>query len=271
MKYVAFIDSLGFKNTVKQINHNEAKIKIQQFNQQIYDLWSNLEFHTNDTIKGRTFSDSFIIHTQNKSSNQLSNLLTFLIKLYRISLTKFGFPLRGGIAVGEFDDLPAKEFDNLQKGLIIGNGFIEAYLLESSYSIKGSKIIFKQNVNLKIKQRLNDFITQKIKKTNNNEVLYELKWADLLYLTENNYSALNSFVDVATSSKWLNHYYGTLETFLIKESKDDKHEIYNRIVYRLLEKYKYNDLDTFIINFFNSQCSENFKRSFSSFIRRSLN
>jgi len=210
------------------------------------------------------------LYTQNETTEQLKKILTFLLQLYRISLTKCDFPLRGGIAVGEFDDIPAKEFDNLQKGLVIGNGFIEAYLLESSYSVKGSKIIFKQNVNLKIERELNGFITQKIKKIDNDEILYELKWGDLLYLTNNNYSALNSFVDIATSSKWLNHYYSTLETFLIKEPKDNKHEIYHRIINRLRYNYKYNDLDNFIVNFFNSQCSENFKRSFSSFIRSKI-
>lgn len=270
MKYVAFIDSLGFKDTIKRIDHNKAKAKIIQFNQQIYDLWRNLHYNEDNTIRGRTFSDSFIVYTQNESADQLKKLLTFLLKLYRVSLTKCDFPLRGGIAVGEFDDIPAKEFDNLQKGLVIGNGFIEAYLLESSYSIKGSKIIFKQNVNLKIEREMNGFITQKIKKTDNDGILYELKWGDLLYLTNDNYSALKSFVDIATSSKWLNHYYGTLETFLIKESKDNKHEIYNKIVSRLRDKYKYSDLDNFIVNFFNSQCSENLKRSFSSYIRSKI-
>jgi len=270
MKYVAFIDSLGFKETINRLTHIEAKEKIIKFNQQIYDLWRELNYHKDKTINGRTFSDSFIVHTQSESTEQLKKMLTFLLKLYRISLTKCDFPLRGGIAVGEFDDIPANEFDNLQKGLVIGNGFIEAYLLESSYSIKGSKIIFKQNVNLNIERNLHGFTTQKIKTTDNDEILYELKWGDLLYLTNNNYSALNNFIDIATSSKWLNHYYGTLETFLINESKDNKHEIYGRIVNRLQDVYKYNDIDNFIVNFFNSQCSENFKRSFSSFIRSKI-
>jgi len=61
MKYVAFIDSLGFKETIRQINHNEAKEKIIKFNQQIYDLWKKLNYHKDNSIRGRTFSDSFIV------------------------------------------------------------------------------------------------------------------------------------------------------------------------------------------------------------------
>lgn len=270
MKYVAFIDSLGFKNRITKISHEKAKTVIMDFNQEIYNLWRKLGYNNDNSINGRTFSDSLIIHTVDDSKEQLEKIITFLTKLYRISIIKCDLPLRGGIAVGEFDDLPATEFNNLQKGLLIGNAFIDAYLLESSYNIKGSKIIFKQDINLQIERKLNNFTTQKLKKTENGETLYELKWSDLVFLSERNYESLNKFIDLATSSKWVDHYFGTLETFLIRETSDNKQDIFIKIIERLKQKFKYTDLDNFIENFLKSESATYLKRSFLAFLRNKI-
>ena len=72
---------------------------------------------------------------------------------------------------------------------------------------------------------------------------------------------------MACQSKWMHHYYGTLETFLIKESKEDKSDIYIKIIDQIKRKYRYTDLDNFIENFMKSECSYNFKKSFLAFIR----
>jgi len=144
-KYVAFIDVLGFKQKLKGLPQGEAEKIIQGFNQEIYSLWQELGYHNdnNHEIKGMTFSDSLVIYTEEISIN-LARLLKFLVKLYKTSIIKLGLPLRGGIAVGDFNDIPAKEFNNLQKSIVVGNAFIDAYTLESAYGIKGSKILFKQ-------------------------------------------------------------------------------------------------------------------------------
>lgn len=270
MKYVAFIDTLGFTQQITSISHEKAVQVIKNFNQTIFNTWQKLGLDHDDTINGRTFSDSMIINTRSDSDMELEKILLFLIKLYRESMTKRNLPLRGGLSVGQFDDIRAIEFDNLQKGLVVGTAFIEAYLLESSKNIKGSKLLFGQEINLKIERNFHRFKTKKVKNDSEGYSIYELKWGDLKYLTERNYEALYKFLDLATKSKWLDHYYGTLETFLIGESSDNKKEIFLRIINSLKNKYKYNDLDNFIENYLKSDSATYTKRSFLAYLRNKL-
>lgn len=267
MKYVAFIDTLGFKQKLQGIPHSQAKKIIRGFNQEIYQLWQDLGYDHDSEIRGRTFSDSLVVYTEGTSIEHLNKLLAFLIKLYRISIIKCDLPLRGGIAVGEYDDIQATEFDNLQKGIVVGSAFIDAYTLESSHGIKGSKILFKQEIKLKIEKSIKSYAVKNVKKDSDGNEIYELKWGDITFLVENNYSALHKFIDLASESKWLDHYYGTLDTFLIKESKEDKRDIYIKIIRYINEKHKFNDLDNFIENFMKSNCSQQLKKSFLGFIR----
>lgn len=270
MKYVAFVDTLGFKQKITNITHEEAIKTIKLFNQTIYDLWNKLELNNDNTIHGRTFSDSVIIYSNDDSTYELDKILKFLTGLYKESLLKCGLPLRGGLSVGEFDDLQAVDFNNLQKGLIIGTAFIDAYLLESSHNIRGSKLLFGQEICLKIDRYLKDFQTQKVKNNKSGKTIYELKWGDIIFLTESNYKGLNEFIDLATKSKWIDHYFGTLETFLIKESSDNKKEIFIRIIERLKYDYKYNDLDNFIENYLKSESAIYTKKSFLAFLREKI-
>ncbi len=270
MKYVAFIDTLGFKQRITKIPHEEAVEVIRFFNQTVFNLWREFNLDQDSSIRGRTFSDSIIIHSRGESIEDLQKILKFIIKLFKTSITSCDLPLRGGIALGKFDDLQAVEFANLQKGLVIGTAFIDAYLMESSNNVKGSKLLFGQEINLKVERQLNNFQTQKVKTDKDGKTIYELKWGDLMFLTERNYEALNKFIDLATKSKWLDHYFGTLETFLIKESSDNRNEIYTRIIEKLKTDYKYNDLDNFIENYLKSVSATYTKRSFLSFLRDKL-
>ena len=44
MKYVAFIDTLGFREKISDISHDDAKSVIMHFNREIYNLWLSLGF-----------------------------------------------------------------------------------------------------------------------------------------------------------------------------------------------------------------------------------
>lgn len=270
MRYVAFIDTLGFKQRITKISHEEAVEVIRQFNQSIYNIWRDMELNNDDTIKGRTFSDSVIVHSQHDSKEELEKIIKFLIRIYKESIIQCDLPLRGGLAIGNFDDIQAVEFDNLQKGLLVGTAFIDAYLLESDNGIKGSKLLFGQEINLKIERQLSGFETKKVKVDTNGRNIYELKWGDLIYLTERNYEALNKFIELGSKSKWLDHYFGTLETFLIRESEENKQEIYVRIIEKLKADYKYNDLDNFLENYLKSESANYTKRSFLKFLREKI-
>jgi hypothetical protein len=267
MKYVAFIDTLGFKQRINSITHEEAVEVIKQFNQSVYNLWHEMGLDCDKSIKGRTYSDSLVIHSQSNTNEELIKIIRFLVKLYKVSIINLGLPLRGGLAVGNFDDIPAKEFNTLQKGLVVGTAFIEAYLLESNNGIKGSKIIFGQEINLKIERNLKEFETKKIKTDSSDRIIYELKWGDILFLSENDYRALDKFIYLGVHSKWIDHYYATLETFLITETEENKQEIYSRIIERLKREFKYNDLDNFIENYLKSESATYTKRSFLKYLR----
>lgn len=270
MKYVAFIDTLGFTQRITKLSHEEAVEVIRLFNQAVFNLWREFNLGNDSSIRGRTFSDSIIIHSLGESIEELEKILMFIMKLYKTSITICDLPLRGGIAFGEFDDLKAVEFDNLQKGLVVGTAFIEAYLLESANNVKGSKLLFGHEINLKVELQLNNFQTQKVKTDKDGKTIYELKWGDRMFLTERNYEALYKFIELATKSKWLDHYFGTLETFLINETSENRNEIYTSIVEKLKIDYNYNDLDNFIENYLKSESAAYTKRSFLSFLRDKL-
>src|SRR5690348_12483561 len=266
-KYVAFIDTLGFKKRIQSIPHKEAVEVIRLFNQSVYNLWQEMGLDVDNKMHGRTFSDSFVINSQGDSNEELKNIIGFLIRLYRNSITKSDLPLRGGLSIGNFEDLRSIEFKNLQKGLIVGTAFIDAYLLESSNDIKGSKLLLDKKIYEKIKAQ---YKVKEVKKDKKNNIIYELIWGNIDFLTENDYEALNKLIELGSKSKWLDHYYGTLETFLVTESDKDKDEIYSKIIETLNKEYKYTYLDNFIENYLKSESAIYTKRSFLRYIRERI-
>ena len=80
MRYVAFIDTLGFTKRITQCTHQEAVEIIRMFNQTIFDLWKEFNLDNDFSIRGRTFSDSVIIHTKGDSIEELDRILKFIIK-----------------------------------------------------------------------------------------------------------------------------------------------------------------------------------------------
>lgn len=269
MKIVAFVDTLGFKKKTSTLSHENAKKVLKRFNSEIYQLWIRFNYNQDHSIQGQTFSDSLIIYT-NDSNESLQKILSFLSELYKIAITNVDLPLRGGIGIGDFDRIPATNFNNLQKELIIGSAFIDAYFLESTNKIKGSKIVYRHNIHQKIEKKLEGFSSRKLVKLENGECLYELIWGDIEFLSKSNYKALINFIELAVKSKWLDHYYHTLETFLNKEKQTDRHKIFRKILEVLAEKFNYNISDNFIENFFKTEGVKNLQKSFLAYIRENL-
>jgi len=270
MKIVAFVDTLGFKQKITALKHEAAKDVLKKFNSEIFQLWRKFEYDKDSTIQGQTFSDSLIIYTEDDSNESLLKILSFLSELYKISITKVDLPLRGGVSIGEFDRIPATNFNNLQKELVIGSAFIDAYFLESTNRIKGSKIVFRHNIHLTIEKKLQGFTSKKLVKLDNGEYLYELIWGDIEFLSKSNYEALFKFIDLGVNSRWLDHYYHTLDTFLTNEQQTDKHQIFTKILNYLSSKYKYNSTDDYIENFFRTEGVKNLKKSFLAYLRENL-
>lgn len=131
-KYVAFLDILGFKNKLGNITQNEAKQYIMQFSSVIYSVFQGV-----NNINGYIVSDSVILYTDNTEGVSLIELMKVVEKICKTEFSSNGIIIRGAISKGKFDNVPAIELNNLQKQLIVGEAYVDAYLLESSIKTIG--------------------------------------------------------------------------------------------------------------------------------------
>lgn len=267
MKYVAYVDALGFKNKLNQISHKDAKALIKSYSLEVYKLWKNFDYAEDSNIHGRIFSDTLIIHTNNSEPADLDKILKYLIELYKQVIVNCGLILRGAISIGEFDDLKAEELKNLTKGLIVGTALVDAYILEATKDIKGSKIIIRDNLKLTIEKKLSKYSTSKLKKLSEDECLYEVKWGDIEFLSKDNYKNLIKFIKLGNESNWKSHYYHTLKTFLIKEKQENKFQIFREILKGIKD---YKNIDFFIQNFFKTDGIPYLQKSFLSYLRKKI-
>ena len=152
--------------------------------------------------------------------------------------------------------------------MIVGQAYVDAYLLENSVKTIGinlSKDVYDdlQNCDQNV-----EITEEKIKK----ETHYVLKYITAEYLChEDN---LKQFVKFASDSNWLPHYYNTLYFALKNEKNDKKVEQVFRNLLRLVCDGKPTDnwrpLDAFIKNSFHEDVIENYQKRFLKHIRNHL-
>ena len=75
MKYVAFLDIIGFKDTLKKLNQNDATDYISKFSSTAYKIW---EENNTQGLTGCIISDSFIIYTENTHPSSLIRLMKII-------------------------------------------------------------------------------------------------------------------------------------------------------------------------------------------------
>lgn len=262
MKYVAFIDILGFKKKLEKLNQIEAQQYIANFSRTIYNIWNEEDSYI---LNGYIVSDSLIIYTNNTTKESLTALNNTIIKIAKAEFSENSITIRGAIAKGSFDKLEVKELSNLSKGLIVGQAYIDAYTLESSVKTLGivlSKDVYEDICNI---CDCNYLITQE----NDN---YILSYLDIdFFLEEKN---LKSFVSMAVNAKWLPHYYNTLYYALNGVKNENK---VNQMFFNIINLIKNNsasenwrNIDMFIENTFNTNVNHNYKTRFLKFIRNKL-
>ena len=122
MKYVAFLDILGFKKKIRGLQPEEAKDFIFNFSGTIFNIFRGN--FSNDKIKGYIVSDSVI-------------LIKLTGEICKNEFIENSILMRGAIEKGEFDKVPAKELPALEKGLIVGEAYIKAYVGEGSVKVMG--------------------------------------------------------------------------------------------------------------------------------------
>lgn len=280
MKYVVFLDILGFKNMIDALNQVDAEQFIKRFSKTVYEMFNDRNFELLSKINGYIVSDSIILYTNNTKKESLIDLLNLTLKICRTEFVENGVLIRGGIAKGEFSKLKVTEIDQLGKTLIIGQAYVNAYQLESSTKVIGANLseavyndILKYDIKLDNKEN-NDFNTKAYitKYKDKKAIYYLLKYIDLNFLLEAN--NLRQFVIIANKSKWLQHYYNALYFSIQNEQSDTKKEELFIKIEALITKDNLNTdwrmLNLFIENAFSDGVIKNFKDIFLKHIRNQL-
>lgn len=265
-KYVAFIDILGFKQKLKQINQAKAEELISGFSAMLERQWEESGLDKSENIRGYIVSDSVVLYTSDCSAKSLRRVVEYTIEVFRLAFNKNGILLRAAIAKGEFNRLQEASLANLDKGLIVGNAYIEAYSLESRH--KASSII----VGGAVKDDIEEYFPEAyVMEEWRDEVppLYTIRWADIEYLLEGNH--LDNFVRLAREASWLPHYYQTLYMFLTNVKSDKKIQtVFQDICLLLQEQEGYRAVNVFLQNAFSSEINVHFREMFLKFLRKNI-
>ena len=311
MKYVAFLDILGFKDRIRGLKAEEAKDLIRAFSGTIFNIFNgknsdgknsnkknsnkknsdkkNSDKKNSDSkINGYIVSDSVILYSEDDSKDSLEALIKLTREICEKEFIENSILIRGAIEKGEFDKVPAEELPDLEKGLIVGEAYIKAYLVEDSGSVKAMGVILSEDVyeDIKdildpnitkdiedIKDILNPNITKDIVEEKKDKKYYLLRYINVDFLCKDNLKNFITFITLAKESKWLPHYYNTIY-FVIKKENDKKiEEMFvniENIVYNKHSNKNWRDLDLFIKNAFAERVINDFKSKFLKHIRKKL-
>lgn len=266
MKYVAFLDILGFKEKLKKLKHNEARQFIGDFSATAYAKWRDLHLAH---LKGYIVSDSFIIYSLDTSETALNELCRAVDEICKVEFSRNSILIRGAIAKGEFDKLEAREMSTLRKGLIVGQAYVDAYLLEGT--VKATGIVLSEDVYQDL-LNIGGFNNNLLIENTDGTKHYILRYLTLDYLLET--ERLQKFVQLANSSGWLPHYYNSLYFAFKKETNDKKiHQVFINLlnaVSRENPSENWREIDIFIRNAFDKSVLPNFQTRFLKFLRKKL-
>ena len=300
MKYVAFLDILGFRNRIRGLKAEEAKDLIRAFSRTIFDIFNEKnsnEKNSNEKnsnkknsnkknsnkknsdskINGYIVSDSVILYSKDDSKDSLEALIKLTREICEKEFIENSILIRGAIEKGEFDKVPAEERLDLEKGLIVGEAYIKAYLVEDSGSVKAMGVILSEDVYEDIKDILDPNITKDIVEEKKDKKYYLLRYINVDFLCKDNLKNFITFITLAKESKWLPHYYNTIY-FVIKKENDKKIEemfvnientVYNKLSNKNWNK-NWRDIDLFIKNAFAEGVINDFKSKFLKHIRKKL-
>lgn len=232
MKYVAFLDILGFKSTLDKMNQETAQNFIMRFSKTIFQVFQSFEEKKAFKVKGYIVSDSLVLYSGDSSEKALVNLIEVVETICRDEYIQNNILIRGGIAKGDFARIKASGLINLEKALIVGKSYVKAYQLEGVNKVIGI------NLSKEVYQDILDYENQldsefshwsqikskAIMYKNKKDTYYLLKYITLDFLLEDN--NLSQFVNLANQSNWLEHYYNTLSFALQKERSSKKRRNY---------------------------------------------
>jgi len=266
MRYVAFLDILGFKNRIISLNQDQKKHFIIDFSNEINEAFNRQ--NTSNKINGYIVSDSLILYSNDIERESLYDLIELIRDVCETEFKQNGILMRGAIAKGEFDRVPAIELPKLEKQLLVGQAYVDAYLLENSVKIVGinlSKEVYEDIVNMNITL---DVVEEKTDK----EIHYLFRYINSEFLLQK--ENLKQFIKLAMKSKWLPHYYNSIY-FGIKNETNDKNveQIFVNIELLVCDNRpneNWRELDTYIKNAFTNEVIDSFKKRFLKHIRKKI-
>lgn len=274
MKYVAFLDILGFKNTLKPLGQERSIEYIESYSRIVYqvfsrynrdDEWQNVE----KKINGFVVSDSVVLYTNDTMKESLSDLLDIIVDLCREEFCRNSILIRGAIAKGEFNKIPAVELKNLQKQLIVGDAYVKAYGMEDSFKSIGVRLsdeVYQDVENALINY---DIVEESVE----NEKYYVLRYMNIDYLL-NTEGVFHKFIFAAKKSGWLPHYYNSL--YIAMKGVTNTRKVDKLFDVILTEvsggspSENWRDVDKFIKNGFNPGVFLTYQTRFLTYLRNHL-
>lgn len=266
MKYVAFLDILGFKETLKKMKQTEAIEYISKFSSTVFAEWEQIQ---PTLLEGYIVSDSFIIYSKNVSENSLRELLLLVDSICKREFSQNSILIRGAIASGDFERIEDKELVSLKKELIVGQAYIDAYLLEGSVKMPGivlSELVHEDLCNMK------EFSKSVFDIKKNKEYIHILRYLSIDYLLEE--IRLEQFIRLATNSKWIPHYYNAIYFAFAREENTKKVQQVFTNIFSLICEGKpgenWRNIDQFIRNAFQPDVEEMFQIRLLKYLREKI-
>lgn len=264
MKYVAFLDILGFKKKLCTLGQDRAKRYISNFSSTVYTVFQGTN---RNLVEGFIVSDCIVLNTKNSSELSLREIIKTIIRICRNEFLENSILMRGAIAKGNFENMPAVELANLRKELIVGQAYVDAYLLEDKAKISG--IILTQEVYDDLSNINLDVDYMSLRKSDDT---FLMRYMTLDFLLLNNH--ISRFIVLAQESKWLPHYYNTLYLSLVNEKNDKKVDQLFENILSIISKNQpsenWREIDLFIQNAFSDDVDSNFQKRFLRYIRGKL-
>lgn len=276
MKYVAFLDILGFKNKLKELGQEKGIEYIERYSSVVYHVFSRYnrsveekKDQNQNKIKGFVVSDSVVLYSDSSDSETLSELMDIIIELCREEFKRNSILIRGAIAKGHFDKIPAEELHNLKKQLIVGDAYVKAYGMEDSFKSTGIRLsddVYQDIINAGLNHDI-------VEETVDERKYYILRYLSVDYLLETG-GVFKEFIQAAKKSGWMPHYYNSLYIAMknvASTSKIDK--LFATIVKEVSgnnPSENWRDIDVFIKNSFNPGVFSNYQMRFLRYLRNQL-
>ncbi len=227
-KHVAFIDVMGFSSLVNKGRTDNLEAYFSRITEILDQLRSDKA-----EIESFLISDSIILIAPNTKAS-LKNLLTAIRRIQSALLWK-KILLRGSVSFGQI-------YYNKEKNIVVGKGFIKAYLLESEANFP--RVIIDPSV-------INKFDCDKVEflKKINGTIKYNFE--DRLIYTRSQYSQINDdgiFIDYANKTIQKDFINGNIKKIyeVIRENLYGEQKLYSKYVW--LRDYFIECLNLTILN-----------------------